>query len=476
MKSGDILNGAYSLTELLGHSPWAETWAALALEGCAAAQAGTQLVAKILSLGAMPDWKGYDYFEREAAALRALRHPAVPRHIDSFRHQDGQAACLVMVMERIPGKSLAAEAEAGRRWTEAEIERMLAKLLDILDYLHQLRPPLIHRDVTPKNIIQRPDGSLALVDFSGVQDAVRLAYRDTTTMVGSAGYAPLEQVSGRASVRSDLYAAAASAAFLLTRTHPSDLPMRGLKPDPGALVELSPRLTCVLDNYLEPDESRRNLPPSEAAAILRGLKPVPGFTGDAALTAVSSLLPGKRNASGAVVQAEALPSDSRVSLSAAPELFRLVIPRPSLANPATWAPSIFILFWLGFVAFWTVAASSTGTPLFFPLFSLPFWAVGIFMFKAVIMPRLSSFELTLSPEGGAVLTQRFIRNKTRSWRLEDLGSCRVDFATVNQRGHREKELLLEVGTKTVRFGQALSDREKRAIASSINAWVASRPR
>ncbi|HOX91829.1 MAG TPA: protein kinase [Spirochaetales bacterium] len=470
MKSGDTLNGAYELSEQLGQGPWAQTWAVLALEGCPLAQAGTSLVAKILSLGTMPDWKGYDYFEREAAALKSLRHRAVPRYIDSFRYQDGQASYLVMVMERIPGTSLAKEAESGRRWTEAEIETMLAELLEILDYLHQLRPPLIHRDVNPKNIILRPDGSLALVDFSGVQDAVRLAYRDTTTMVGSAGYTPIEQISGRASVRSDLYAAAASAAFLLTRTHPSDLPMQGLKLDPGAVVELSPRLTMVLDNYLEPDESKRTLPPADAIAILRGQKPVATFAQPLVETRRVAQHPA---ANDMLAQAEQLPSDSRVTLSTRTDLFRLLIPRPGIANPAAWSPAIFLVVWMGFIAFWTVGASRMGAPVFFPMFSLPFWAVGLFILKTFIMPRLSGFELTLSPEGGAVLSQRLLRTKTHTWPLADLGSCRVEVSAVGRRGQRETELLLEVGTKKVRFGQALSDREKRAIAANINAWLAS---
>ncbi|TFG83606.1 MAG: hypothetical protein E4H20_05125, partial [Spirochaetales bacterium] len=368
MKQGDILRGSYKLAERLGSSPFAETWAAVATDACAAAAPGSPLVLKLLSLGEMPDWKGYDYFEREAAALKAIRHPAVPRYVDSFRLDEDDRHVLGLAMERVPGRSLAADAANGKRWTEAEIESMLAELLSILAYLQSLRPPIIHRDVNPKNIIQRPDGSLALVDFSGVQDAVRLAYRDTTTMTGTAGYAPIEQVSGRASVRSDLYAAAATACFLLTGTHPSDLPQRGLKPDPGALVELSPRLDFVLGQYLEPDEALRILPPGDAAHILRKELPIPGVSSPRQSGVSGSAVPGGEERGGSLSRAlsrladmatdklqdkgrddgdelrvpvSTLPSDSSVVLEREPSRIRVLVPSTGLSQPGFWAGGFF---------------------------------------------------------------------------------------------------------------------------------------
>lgn len=506
MKQGQVLKGSYRLEERLGKSPFAETWAATATEASLLASPDSRLVVKVLSLGDMPDWKGYEHFEREAAALKAMSHPAVPRYVDSFRWEEGEEHFLALAMERVPGRSLAAEAEAGKRWTEAEIESMLADLLGVLAYLHSLRPPIIHRDVNPRNIMLKPNGGLALVDFSGVQDAVRLAYRDTTTMVGTAGYAPIEQVSGRATVRSDLYAAAASAAFLLTRTHPSDLPHKGLRPDPGALVELSPRMRHVLDAYLDPDESRRTLPPLEAAAVLRGEIPVPHaalptenagavrsgnlnptagspiaeaigrLVSDLAERAGQGVSPepyfgDEQDAGSPAAREERLPADSRVILNSDPAIFRLVIPRAGLASPGLWAGGGFTVFWLGFVAFWTFSAVSMGAPVFFPMFSLPFWAIGIFMARTLLRPVLCSLDLTMSKEGGLIFEERFIRPKTKAWPLSDVGACRVDNVQVSQRGRRERELVLEVGTKSIRFGRSLSDRERRAISSAVNTWL-----
>jgi hypothetical protein len=435
---------------------------------------------------------------------------------------------LCLVMEKVPGHSLAAELEAGRRWTEPEIEQMFAQILSILAYLQAIRPPIIHRDINPKNLILKPDGSLALVDFSGVQDAVRLAYRDTATMLGTAGYAPLEQISGRATVRSDLYAVAATVAQLLTLTHPADLPLKGLKPDPAALVDLSPRLAYVLDNYLEPDEALRNLPVDVAVGLLRGDKPVPlssrppepdrgkprywhdkadpgnreevsggresgegkapawqgGGRLDKALARLAELAAERmEQESGGYSghdgydddQADlgvspALPGDSKVVLEMDSESLHLFIPRSSFLRPSFLAGGFFAVIWLGFVAFWTFMAIAMGAPLFFPLFSLPFWAVGIFLVKALLQPALTNFDLSLTREGGVLLTQEFVRKTVRHWPLDDLGSCSVQRSAVTQNGRADMELSLELGTKTIRFGKALSPRERKTIARAINAW------
>jgi len=516
MKAGDAINGAYLLRERLGKGPFGETWAAVAGDACARAAPGSELVLKALALYDAPDWKALERIENEAAALKAMSHPAVPRYVDSFRLDGPADGAFALVMERVPGRSLAAEAESGRRFTEAEIEALLAQLLDVLAYIHSLRPPIIHRDVNPKNIVLRPDGTLALVDFSGVQDAVRLAYRDTSTMLGTAGYAPLEQVSGRATVRSDLYAAAATAAFLLTRKHPSDLPLAGMRIDPGALVELSPALEYVLGAYLEPDESRRSLPPTVAAAALRGESPVPGPSpaepAPAAGPAPGTRLPAPSEPFGRLAErlvrtlesrigdarvdevpepsfgdepggaptrgtgpaaTATLPSDSKVTISSSPELLSLTVPRAGLRNPALWFSGGFAVFWLGFVAFWTFSALAMGAPIFFAMFSLPFWAVGVFLIRTLLKPALSAVSASLTPEGGLVLEERFIgRPRVRSWPLSDIGSCRVEDSPVSQNGKRERDVVLETGARTVRFGRALSERERKAIAASVSAWLA----
>jgi Serine/threonine protein kinase len=149
-----------------------------------------------------------------------LNHPRIPKYIESFELAQGGHFEFVLVMQYIEGETIESHVSSGKKFTEAHIEQMLAELADILAYIGSLRPPIVHRDINPRNLILQPDGHVALVDFSGVQDAIRSALYPGATLVGTAGYIPVEQVSGRATHRSDLYGAAATAVFMLTGRNP----------------------------------------------------------------------------------------------------------------------------------------------------------------------------------------------------------------------------------------------------------------
>ena len=90
-------------------------------------------------------------------------------------------------------------------------------------YLHQLNPLVIHRDIKPSNLILGKDNHIYLIDFGAVQ-AQGAMTGVTFTVVGSSGYAPLEQFWGRAVPASDIYALGATLIHLLTGIAPVDLP------------------------------------------------------------------------------------------------------------------------------------------------------------------------------------------------------------------------------------------------------------
>jgi hypothetical protein len=103
---------------------------------------------------------------------------------------------------------------------------MLEDVADALRYLHAQSPGIVHRDIKPGNIIRRRDGSYAIVDFGSVRDRLRPA--GGSTVVGTFGYMAPEQFQGRASPKSDVYGAAATALAMLTGEEPEDLPHQGL--------------------------------------------------------------------------------------------------------------------------------------------------------------------------------------------------------------------------------------------------------
>lgn len=135
----------------------------------------------------------------------------------------------------------------------------------------------------------------------------------------------------------------------------------------------------------------------------------------------------------------------------------------------------FSIFWLGFVAFWTFGSAAMGAPFFFVLFSLPFWAVGLFMIRSSLAAILGRASLTLDASEGIALTTRTLgRGRTKAWPLSGLGACSVQDAALQAKGGSEKELVLEAGAKSVRIGRGLSERELTASADSIGRWRSAR--
>src|SRR5213082_1366226 len=86
-------------------------------------------------------------FEREARLLNHLRHAALPKVSDHFTEGDGQ----FLVMEFIEGFDLGAllKKRCGA-FPVADVLAWADDLLDVLDYLHKQRPPVVHRDIKPQ--------------------------------------------------------------------------------------------------------------------------------------------------------------------------------------------------------------------------------------------------------------------------------------------------------------------------------------
>ena len=191
-------------------------------------------------------------FEGEWQLLRTLHHPRIPKMLDAFRLDD----CGYYVMEFIDGKSLDEVARdykrVGKRFPEEQLIQYCLQILDVLDYLHSLPKPLLHRDIKPANIIVREnDEELFLVDFGLAREG---GSATTKTLVGTLGYAPLEQVKGHPEERSDLSALGASMWHLLVGDQPApfDVP-----PLASVRNDVHPALAEVVDRACQDHANRR---------------------------------------------------------------------------------------------------------------------------------------------------------------------------------------------------------------------------
>ncbi|MEH2002070.1 MAG: serine/threonine-protein kinase [Nostoc sp.] len=248
-----ILQDRYQIQRQLGNNGIRQTWQALDLQ--ASNDENSVVVVKLLAFGGTVQWDDLKLFEREAQILKQLNHPRIPRYIDYFCIDD-RTLWFALIQEYIPGESLKDKLAVGKRFSEKRAIKIAVEVLNILTYLHELNPGVLHRDIKPSNLIWGEDNQIYLVDFGAVQDK---AAREgvTFTVVGTYGYAPMEQFGGRAVAASDLYALGATLIHLLTGTSPADLPQQDLRLQFTDRVNLSPSFVSWLQKLIEPAPEQR---------------------------------------------------------------------------------------------------------------------------------------------------------------------------------------------------------------------------
>lgn len=267
-QAGDVISDRYRIVAPLGQGGMGTTYEA---EDLTTYQ---RVAIKALSLRQIREWKVLELFEREARVLANLEHPAIPKYLDYFPIETSDNRRFYLVRELVSGESLADLVEKGWHADESEVKRLAVQVLDILNYLHQLTPPVIHRDIKPQNIIRCPDGRVFLVDFGAVQEVYRNTLTRGGTFVGTLGYVPQEQFCGNVQPASDLYSLGATLLFLLTKRSPDELPLRRMKIDFRRYVKVVPELADWLEKMLEPAVEDRFESAKVALEALQGNKDV----------------------------------------------------------------------------------------------------------------------------------------------------------------------------------------------------------
>ncbi len=160
--------------------------------------------------------KAMELFEREARLLMKIDHPSIVKVLDCFVESGRQ----YLLIEYRSGQDLSQFIKQNGAQTEQKVLHWALEIVEILDYLHTQEPPIIHRDVTPDNLILNTDGSLVMIDFGAANEFLGNA---TGTLVGKQSFIAPEQFRGKASVQSDLYALGCTLSFLLTAQEPVPL-------------------------------------------------------------------------------------------------------------------------------------------------------------------------------------------------------------------------------------------------------------
>lgn len=156
------------------------------------------------------------HLAREARLLFGLNHPQIARVLDYFV-EDGRH---YLVLEQVNGQDLRQYVKQNGPQPESVVLDWSIQLASILEYLHGQTPPVIHRDLTPDNVVLKNDGTLVLIDFGASNQFVGTA---TGTLIGKQAYMAPEQLRGKSVPQSDIYSLGGTIYYLLTAKEPTPL-------------------------------------------------------------------------------------------------------------------------------------------------------------------------------------------------------------------------------------------------------------
>ncbi|MCC5637914.1 serine/threonine protein kinase [Nostoc sp. CHAB 5844] len=396
MITEQILGDRYEIQQQLGKKAGRRTFVARDLK--------TQelVIIKLLSFNSDFEWNDLKLFEREAETLKSLSHPAIPRYLDYFEVNSPTIKGFALVQTYIPAQTLEQYLQSGRSFTEVEVKQIATAVLEILIYLHGLNPPVIHRDIKPSNILlgERSGNSVGqvyLIDFGSVQ-TVLAAEGGTRTVVGTYGYMPPEQFGGRTVPASDLYSLGATIIYLVTGTHPADLPQKDFRIQFKPAVHLSSGLVRTLKWMIEPSLDKRL---SSAHTALEALDAFHWQPATIALT-IGKLtesriqLTKKRKQQSDLASSIAKRAGSKIKITKNWDSIEISIP-PSGFKLSMLFTGAFAIAWNSFILLWTINALIAPFPTNIPfaLFSLPFWSVGFLMIWRLIFGLFGSVRLSI---------------------------------------------------------------------------------
>ncbi len=186
-------------------------------------------------------------FEEEARLLQGLIHAQIVKLLDFFS-EDHKT---YMVFEYVDGKNLRSLVQAKQLFDENTVIRLAQQMCTILDHLHSCSPPVIHRDFTPDNLMLEADGKLKLIDFNVAQ---KQDEQRQNTVAGKRAFTPPEQLRGKATTQSDIYALGATLFYLLTAEEPEPLSVLHVK---DFYPPVSKNLDAVIAKCTELELSKR---------------------------------------------------------------------------------------------------------------------------------------------------------------------------------------------------------------------------
>ncbi|MFE6644923.1 protein kinase [Nocardioides sp. NPDC057772] len=199
MRTRPPIAGRYRLHRLLGRGGMGEVWQAADI------RLERWVAVKVVETSADP--KVTERFRREALSTTAASHPGTVQVHDVGVEQTEYGSIVYLVMELLPGPTLADRLEKQGRFTVEEASEAMVQVARTLTAVHA--SGIIHRDIKPSNLVYDGDGRIRVLDFGIAQLANHQAERLTSTrhVMGSLPYISPEQAADTVvGPPSDIYA------------------------------------------------------------------------------------------------------------------------------------------------------------------------------------------------------------------------------------------------------------------------------
>ncbi|NJO97185.1 MAG: serine/threonine protein kinase [Pleurocapsa sp. CRU_1_2] len=165
----------------------------------------TVVVKQFCFAQANSSWSGYKAYTQEIALLQKLSHPNIPQYLNSIETDNG--FCLVQeYITAVPCSSF-------RLLTLDEVKQIAVKMLDILIYLQQQTPPILHRDLSTENILLDESLNVYLIDF-GFASLGSKEVAASSVFRGTPGFIAPEQIV-QPIMASDIYSLGVSLVCML---------------------------------------------------------------------------------------------------------------------------------------------------------------------------------------------------------------------------------------------------------------------
>ena len=269
--AGRLIGDRYRLVERVGGGGSADVWRAVD------ERLGRTVALKVLHPHLVREPQFRERLAREARTVAALDHPSIVRVHDVVI--DAETAAIAL--EFVAGESLADRVERAGPLDPREAATITAVLSDGLAAAHA--QGLLHRDLTPVNVLLPASGGARLIDFgiARLLDDERDRLTSEGDAVGTWRWMAPEQLTGHvAGPATDLYGLGALLAFMLTGQAPEAFRSGAAEASvpaadrsaavSGPAADRSAGLLAVARQCLDPDPSRRPSSATEVAAWLRG--------------------------------------------------------------------------------------------------------------------------------------------------------------------------------------------------------------